>query len=93
MKKRWIVLIGVASLALIVLVFLTAWDYFTVSYTKEKVSLNSIKPNETVLVMEQFDFAWGHQHYVLVISKNGQAKFVDLSSNREQTNYVGKCTS
>ena len=87
MKKKRIVLISVIASVLVavcLLYFFVDWDGMAVSYMKEEVSLDNIKPNETVLVMELVSFtSYCHEHYILIINKNKQVKYVDFPKGKE----------
>lgn len=83
MKKKRIVLISVIILVLVAVCLLYFFinDDKKVSYIKKKVSLDNIKPNETVFVKRVVRYTChSHENYVLIINKNKQIKYVDLSA-------------
>lgn len=47
---------------------------------KGKGEADRIQPKETVLAVRYFNYAWGHQEMLLVIDKEGNCKFQDLST-------------
>ena len=84
-KKKWILLI---CLFLLVGCFLFAFIIYpqinSVSYIKEEVSLDNIKPNETVLIMKVVSYtSTCREKFVIIVNKNKQVKYVDLSNEKE----------
>ena len=88
MKRKWIALVVLiisflfAVCLLAVLLVHKKNNDESVSYTKKQVSLENIKSDETVLAMRYQNDAWGHVDQVLVINKNKQLKFIDLSNEK-----------
>ena len=51
---------------------------------KEEVSLDNIKPNETVLIMKVVSYtSTCREKFVIIVNKNKQVKYVDLSNEKE----------